>query len=369
VKVPFADLSLQHREVKKEIALAINKVMQRNDYILGEDVRAFEGEFARFCGAKYSIGVSSGTAALFLALKAFGIGRGDEVIVPAFTFIATALSVSYTGARPVFVDIRPDTYNLDTKKIAKAITAKTKAIIPVHLYGQPADMQPIMKIARQHNLKVIEDACQSHGAWIDIEGKRKVTGSIGDIGCFSFYPSKNLGGLGDGGLVTTNDEALYKKILLLRDCGRVSKYEHAFIGYNSRLDTLQAAILRVKLKKLKSWNAMRKKAAGEYDRLLQGITKPFRAGGREHIYHVYAVRIPDRDRVFGVLKDKGIGAIIHYPIPLHLQPAYSELGYRKGAFPVAEEVCGEILSLPIFPHIKSAQIKYVAKILNETSKK
>jgi dTDP-4-amino-4,6-dideoxygalactose transaminase len=371
--IHFSDLSLQHKAIKKDMRLAMAKVIQRNDYILGEDVQAFEKEFAQFCNTQYAVGVSSGTAALFLANMALGIGQNDEVILPAFTYIATALAVSYTGAKPVFVDIEEDTYNIDVKKIESAITKNTKAIIPVHLYGQPANMSEVLRIAKKHNLKVIEDSAQAHGATLKMfDGKSHVTGGIGDIGAFSFYPSKNLGALGDGGMLITDNEEAYKKILMLRDYGRVSKYEHSMIGYNSRLDTLQAAILRIKLKKLNSWNEMRRKAADMYNKLLKGtdgIITPFACESVKHIYHVYAIRSQKRDEIFNHLKNNGVGVIIHYPIPLHLQKAYADLGYKKGDFPVSERVAQEIISLPMYPYMKEKDIKFVVKLIKEVVNK
>lgn len=364
MKIPFSDLGLLHKKIKRDLDSAMEKVVKRGDFILGEDVTLLEKEFASYCNTRFAVGVSSGTAALFLGLLSEGVGENDEVIVPAFTFIATALAVSYVGAKPVFVDIDEKTYCLDVKKIEQAITKKTKAIIVVHLFGQPADMITILRLARKHNLKVIEDAAQAHGALVKMPGNRwKKAGGIGDIGCFSFYPSKNLGALGDAGMLVTNDEAVYKKLLVLRDCGRVSKYEHAIIGYNSRLDTLQAAVLRVKLKQLNRWNKMRQQAAYFYNRCLKdidGIILPYSADNIKHTYHVYSIRIKNRDKVFEQLRKKGIGAIIHYPIPLHLQKAYKHLGHKKGDFPVSEKISSEIMSLPIFPYITEAQIKYVA---------
>lgn len=362
MKITFSDLSAQHKDIRRQMAAAINNVIKRGDFILGEDVSLFEREFSKFSQSRFCAGVSSGTAALFLALDALGIGTGDEVIVPAYTYIATAFAVSYTGARPVFVDIDEQTYNIDAAKIESAITRNTKAIIPVHLYGQPADMARIIRIARKYNLKVIEDAAQAHAARVKIYGTWHLVGGIGDVGCFSFYPSKNLGALGDAGMAVCNNEDLYKRLMMLRDCGRVSKYEHAVIGYNSRLDTLQAAILRVKLKKLKQWNARRCKAAGVYNLLFKdvpGIITPFASQICEHVYHCYVIRTPKRDKVVSRLKEKGVSVIIHYPLPLHLQPAYRGLGYKRGDFPVSEKVSGEIVSLPMFPHITSRQIKYV----------
>ena len=312
------------------------------------------------------MGVSSGTAALFLALASLGIGPGDEVIVPAFTYIATALAVSYTGAKPVFVDIDELTYNIDVKKTRSAINNKTKAIIPVHLYGQMADMPQIIKLAKERGIFVIEDAAQAHGAKLNSGGSQLIAGSVGDIGCFSFYPTKNLGGMGDGGMITTNSESIYKKLLMLRDYGRISRYEHANIGYNSRLDTIQAAILRIKLNKLDAWNKLRIEAAGVYNRLLSGVVGiglPYVGKDAYHIYHVYGLKLSRRDCVVKALVDNNAGAIIHYPIPLHLQPAYKSLGYKAGDFPVSEKLCTEIVSLPMFPHISAEQCEYVADII------
>jgi len=368
--ISFSDLGAQHREIAKEMRQAIDRVIERGDFILGEDVLLFEKEFARFCNSKFAVGVSSGTAGLFLALRALGIKEGDEVIVPDFTFIATALAVSYTGAKPVFVDIREDSYNIDPEKIRKVITKNTKAIIPVHLYGQPAEMPEIMKIAKENGLKVIEDACQAHGASFKMDGGWHQAGSVGDMGVFSFYPSKNMGGLGDGGLITASDETLHKKLLILRDCGRVSKYEHEVIGYNSRLDTLQAAVLRVKLKKIEEWNRMRASAAKLYEKYLgqvDGVAIPYAAPNVKHIYHCFAVRLKKREEVMARFKDAGVSAIIHYPIPLHLQKVYAPLGFKSGDFPVSEKVSQEILSLPMYPHIKESDIRIIADIIKEVS--
>ncbi len=365
MNIPFSDLGIIHKKLKVPIIKALKRVIARGDFILGEDVRLFEQEFSSFCNARYGIGVSSGTAALFLSLVSLGIGAGDEVIVPDFTFIATALAVTYTGAKPVFVDIDDATYNIDVQKIKLAITRKTKAVIPVHLYGQPAAMRQIMQLAGEYNLKVVEDAAQAHGALCRVSGnERRPVGAIGDIGCFSFYPSKNLGAFGDGGMLVTNDEALYRSLLILRDCGRVSKYEHAGLGYNSRLDTLQAALLREKLKHLNSWNMLRRDAAACYDKLLKdvpGVVIPAALDRASHVYHVYAVRIKNRDAVVKKLHEKGVGVIVHYPIPLHLQKVYASLGYKTGDFPVSEKVSQEIVSLPLYPFMKVAQIKYVVR--------
>lgn len=373
MKIPFTDLNAQHKEIRPQIDKAVKRTIQRGDFILGKEVKLFEEEFAEFCQARYAVGVSSGTDALFLALLSLSIGKGDEVIVPDFTYIATALSVSYTGANPVFVDIDEKTYNIDVEKIEKAITKNTRAIIPVHLYGQPANMPEIINIARRYKLRIIEDAAQAHGASIKMpNGKSQITGSIGDIGCFSFYPTKNLGGLGDGGIIVTNEAKIYNKLCLLRDYGRLSKYEHILIGYNCRLDTLQAAILRIKLKKLTTWNNLRKQAAGIYNESLKdikGIVIPYRSDLVKHVYHVYAIRTRQRDYLYNELKNRGIGVLLHYPIPLHLQKAYKDLGYKKGDFPVSERISQEIISLPMYPHLNQRQLNFITsnikKILKE----
>lgn len=367
MRVPFLDLSKQHRQIKKDSDRALRKAIARYDFILGEDVVIFEKEFARYTNRKFAVGVNSGTDALFLGLLSLGIGPGDEVIVPAFTYIASALAVSFTGARPVFVDIHEDTYNIDVNKIEKVITKNTKAIIPVHLYGQPADMNPILGIAKAYNLKVIEDAAQAHGARYKISANRwGITGSMGEIGCFSFYPTKNLGAFGDGGMVVVDDKETYKKLLMLRDYGRKSRYEHVTLGYNSRLDTIQAAILRVKLKYLSEWNDMRRQIAKSYtDRLkdIKGIILPYEADYARSVYHIYVVRVKNRDMVVMQLTKKGIGVLIHYPISLHLQKVYKSLSYKTNAFPVAEKVSREVISLPIYPYLKEAQIKLIADTL------
>lgn len=373
MKIPFTDLNAQHKEIRPQIDKAVKRTIQRGDFILGKEVKLFEQEFAEFCHIRYAVGVNSGTDALFLALLSLSIGKGDEVIVPDFTYIATALAVSYTGAKPVFVDIDEKTYNIDVEKIEKAITKNTRAIIPVHLYGQPANMPEIINIARRYKLRIIEDAAQAHGARIKMSGgKSQIAGSIGDVGCFSFYPTKNLGGLGDGGIIVTNEAKIYNQLCLLRDYGRLSKYEHILIGYNCRLDTLQAAILRIKLKKLTAWNNLRKQAAGIYNESLkeiEGIVIPCVSDLVEHVYHVYAIRTRQRDYLYNELKNRGIGVLLHYPIPLHLQKAYKGLGYKKGDFAVSERVSQEIISLPMYPHLNQRQINFITgnikKILNK----
>ncbi len=365
MKVDVFSLKRQYEDIKSEIAKPVEDVMLTGAFIMGKDVGLFEEEFAGYCGVKYGIGVNSGTDALFLACLACGIGQGDEVIVMPYTYIATTLAISMTGASPVFVDIEEKTYNIDISKIEKAITKKTKAILPVHLYGHPADMDPIMKIAKKHNLKVIEDCAQAHGALY----KNKKVGSLGDIGCFSFYPTKNLGAFGDGGAVVTDSEEIKKKVLLLRDYGRKDRYEHILKGYNSRLDTLQAAILRVKLKHLDRWDERRRENAALYTKLFKekktDIILPYEANYAKHVYHLYAVRVKDRKKVMEGLAAKEVRTLIHYPIPIHLQEAYKDLEYKKGDFPVSERCCEGILSLPMYPELKSDEIKYVVESLSE----
>ena len=365
MKVDVFSLKRQYEDIKSEIAKPVEDVKLTGAFIMGKDVGLFEEEFAGYCGVKYGIGVNSGTDALFLACLACGIGQGDEVIVMPYTYIATTLAISMTGASPVFVDIEEKTYNIDISKIEKAITKKTKAILPVHLYGHPADMDPIMKIAKKHNLKVIEDCAQAHGALY----KNKKVGSLGDIGCFSFYPTKNLGAFGDGGAVVTDSEEIKKKVLLLRDYGRKDRYEHILKGYNSRLDTLQAAILRVKLKHLDRWDERRRENAALYTKLFKekktDIILPYEANYAKHVYHLYAVRVKDRKKVMEGLAAKEVRTLIHYPIPIHLQEAYKDLEYKKGDFPVSERCCEGILSLPMYPELKSDEIKYVVESLSE----
>ncbi len=369
MKVPILDLSRQYKVIKQDVAVSLSKTLKRSDFILGKEEKLFEQEFARFCSRKFAVGVNSGTDALFLTLLSLGIGPGDEVIVPAFTFIASAFAISFTGAKPVFVDIDEHTYTIDPQKIEKAITRNTKAIMPVHLYGQPADMNPILKIAKKYNLKVVEDCAQSHGAKYRIsQNNWKITGAIGDIGCFSFYPTKNLGAFGDAGAIVTNDPKIQNLLLMLRDCGRKSRYEHVLVGYNSRLDTLQAAILRIKLRRLEAWNVMRRRSASIYKRELKGlksIVLPEEKEYARHVYHVFALRVANRQKLMKELMQKGIGVAIFYPIPLHLQRAYRSLGYKRGDFPVAEKVAGDIISLPIFPYLKENEIKFIIRTLKE----
>lgn len=360
-QVPFVDLGRQHAEVRDEMDAAIARVIETSSLILGPDVAAFEEEFAAFCEAEHAIGVGSGTAAIQLVLEALGIGAGDEVIVPANTFIASVLPVAHLGARPVLVDCDPVTALIDVDAVARAVTPSTRAVIPVHLYGQPADMSALLELGEQHGFDVIEDACQAHGA--RYRGKR--VGSLGRAGCFSFYPSKNLGALGDGGSIVTNDSDLADHLAKLRDLGQGRKYEHVVPGHNERLDTLQAAVLRVKLPHLDRWNEARRAHAAEYaERLADtNVAVPEVAGDREHVWHLYVIRSFERDRLREVLDAEGIQTGLHYPVPVHLQAAFASLGHGQGSFPVAEAWSREGLSLPMFAELESAEIDAVARAL------
>ncbi len=361
--IPFVDLKAQYDSIKDEMDEAIQRVLNTTSFIMGEELIKFEKEFALFCNAKYAIGVANGSDALILALRACGIGEDDEVITVPHTFIATTEAITHVGGKVVFVDIDPKTYIIDVSKIEEKINEKTKAIIPVHLYGQPADMDPIIELAKKYNLKAIEDAAQAHGA----EYKGKKVGSIGDVACFSFYPGKNLGAYGDAGMITTNSEEIAKKVKLLRNHGRITKkYEHEIEGYSSRLDNLQAAILRVKLKYLNNWNDSRRNNAKKYNELLNntaGIITPYEADYAKHVYHLYVIRTEERDKLREELKSKGIATGIHYPIPLHLQPAYNYLGHKKGNFPITEKASQEILSLPMFAELTEEQIEEIVEII------
>jgi len=365
MKIPLLDLKKQYLSIKKEIDGAIKKVLDNTQFILGENVQKFEKEFSKFCNVKHAIGVGDGTDALYLAVRALGISEGDEVIIPVNTYIATAEAVTLNGAKPIFVDIDLDTFNIDVENIEKAITKKTKAIIPVHLFGQPADMAPILKIAKKHRLYVIEDCAQAHGA--EYKGRR--AGSMGDIACFSFFPAKNLGAYGDGGMVITNNSKLAGKLRMLRNHGRKEKYLHKIEGINSRLDEIQAAILRVKLKHLDKWNKARQKNAKIYDKLFkdcEDISVQKVIKDVVPVYYFYAVRVKNRKKIQGKLKKEGVSTGVHYPIPLHLQPAYKHFGYKKGDFPKAEKEAVEVLSLPIYPELMERQIKFIADIIRES---
>lgn len=358
--VPFVDLKAQYETIAPEVDTAIRRVVTDADFILGLDVELLEQEFAQFSGADYAVGVDSGTSALELALRAHGIGEGDEVITVSHTFIATVSAISSTGARPVLVDIDQDTYNIDPARIESAITPRTRAIVPVHLYGQPADMDSILAIARKHNLVVIEDACQAHGAIY--KGKR--TGSIGDSGCFSFYPGKNLGAYGDAGMVVTSERQVAERLKLLRNYGQPQKYLHTTMGYNRRLDTLQAAVLRVKLPHLDEWNSARRRAARLYGELLKdvdAITMPYTAEESSHVYHLFVVRHPRRDDLLNYLRERGVSASLHYPTPVHLQQCYADLKLGPGSLPVTESLAARVISLPMFAEITDEQIEYVCE--------
>lgn len=357
MKVPLLDLKRQYQSIKNEIDGAVQKVLEGTQFIMGPEVKVFEENIVKYCGTKYAIGVASGTDALLLSLRACGVGSGDEVIIPTFTFFATAGVVSRLGATPVFVDIDPDTYNIDPQLIEKKITRNTKAIIPVHLFGQCADMDPILEIAQKHNLKVVEDAAQAIGA----RYKGKKAGSRGDLGCFSFFPSKNLGGAGDGGMVVTHDESLADLVRKLRVHGATQKYYHSIVGYNSRLDTLQAAILDVKLRYLDQWSAKRNEKAKVYDQAFKDldIVTPKVEKFNNHIYHQYTIAVKNRDGLKEHLTKNQIGWAIYYPLPLHLQECYKSLGNRKGDLPVSEKRADEVISLPIFPELTQEEQEFV----------
>lgn len=364
MNIPWVELTRQHQQIRAEINAAIQGVLDRADFILGQDVAKLEEEFASYCGTKYAVGVDSGLSALELSLRALGIGNGDEVLVPAHTFTATAAAVTFAGATPVFVDIDPLTWNIDATKIEEAITSHTKAILPVHLYGLPADMHMILGIAEKYKLAVVEDACQGHGAIY--KGYR--TGSMSNAAGFSFYPTKNLGACGDGGIVTTNDLQLAETIRALRNCGQREKNVHELEPFNHRLDSLQAAILRVKLNHLEGWLELRRKWAALYNTLLEDVDIKCQVEppGYRHVYHLYVIRSKHRDALQSHLKNHGIGTAIHYPTPVHLQPFYSKtIGDARGRFPVAERVCNEILSLPMYPELTQEQVEIVSMSIKE----
>ena len=358
-KVPYLDLKAQYQSIKPEIDAAISRVLDSCQFVLGPEVAAFEQEFAAYCGTSECIALNSGTSALHLALLAAGVGPGDEVITVPFTFVASVAAVDYAGAKPVLVDIDPRSFTLDPATIEAAITPRTKAILPVHLYGQPADMDPIMEVARRHGLIVIEDAAQAHGA----KYKGRSVGSIGDIACFSFYPGKNLGAYGEGGAVTTNNAEYARTIRMLRDWGQDRKYHHILRGYNYRMEGFQGAILRVKLRHLEKWTEARRTIVSKYNQLLadSGVTRPTEMPWARHVYHVYTLRTDDRDIMQAALNAEGIQTGIHYPVPVHLQPAYTDLGYSRGAFPQSEKAAAEVLSLPLYPEMTDDQIQHVSQ--------
>ena len=365
MKVPFLDLKAHHAPLIDKFDRAIREVIENSAFAGGPFVETFEEEFAAYCGSSFAIGVGNGTDALWLTLLALGIGEGDEVITVPNTFIATAEAITYCKAQPVFVDVDENTFTMDPTQLKKTLTARTKAIIPVHLFGQPADMDPILEFARAHGLFVIEDAAQAHGA----EYKGRKAGTLGDAACFSFYPGKNLGAFGEAGAVLTNDAELRKKIQVLRDHGQARKYYHTMVGWNCRMDGIQAAVLSIKLRHLEGANLLRREHASQYNKALAGVDEvatPIEANYAQHVYHVYAIRVQERDEVRRRLEEKGIGSAVHYPIPIHLQEACRNFGYTAGAFPVAENLAEEFLSLPMFPELTEEQIEYVARCVSET---
>lgn len=365
--IQFVDLKKQYAPLKDEILAGISKALDGMHLFLGENVQALEKEFAEVCGVKYGIGVSDGTQALHVILRAMGIGPGDEVITVSHTFIASVEAIVLAGARPVFVDVCPDTYLMDVNQVKSKITDHTRAILPVHLYGQTVDMDPLLDIAKRHHLRVIEDACQAHGA----EYKSRCAGSIGDAGAFSFYFSKNLGGYGEGGFITTNDPELYRKMRMIRDHGSEVRYQHELIGLNARLDEIQAVALRVKLPHLMAWNERRREIACRYNELLKDlpVVTPTTAAENCPIYHLYVIRAEKRNELQAFLKEKGVFTGIHYPIPCHQQKALEYLGYRKGDFPVTDRITEEILSLPMHAEMDEQQIDYVVACVKEFSEK
>jgi dTDP-4-amino-4,6-dideoxygalactose transaminase len=359
--IPFIDLKAQYHSIKDEIDDAIKNVLESCQFALGEEVFNFEAEFASECGSSHAIAVNSGTSALHLALLAAGIGPGDEVITVPYTFVGTIAAICYTGAYPVLVDIEPRSYTIAVDQIEKAITDKTKAILPVHLYGQAADMDPIMEIAKRHHLVVIEDACQAYGA--EYKGKR--VGGIGDLACFSFYPGKNLGAYGEGGITLTNNAAYARTIRMLRQWGQEERYVHLLRGFNYRMDGIQGAVLRVKLKHIEAWTEARRRCAQKYNDLLSetNLVTPIETENNRHVYYLYTVRVSNREALSKALKAENIEALIHYPIPVHLQPAYLDLGYTAGAFPCSEEVAKEVISLPLYPEMKDSALQTVSDVI------
>jgi len=363
--VPYLDLAIQYRALKQEMAAALNRVLDTNQYVLGREVEAFESDFATEHGAAEAVGVNSGTSALHLALLAAGVGPGDEVITTPFTFIATVAAIGYTGARPVFVDVDPMSFTIDASRIERAVSPRTKVILPVHLYGQPADMDPILEIAARRGLTVIEDAAQAHLA--EYKGRR--VGSIGAVGCFSFYPGKNLGAYGEGGAAVTNDSDLAARMRSLRDWGQTTRYHHDVKGFNYRMDGLQGAVLGVKLRHLAAWTEGRRQVAAAYNRRLaeSGVRTPVEMAYAKHVYHIYAIRVGERAAVQQRLLDAGVQTGIHYPIPLHLQRAWVDLGHVRGDFPHAERAAEQVLSLPMFAELSTAQVDRVVEAVSAAS--
>lgn len=366
-EIPLVDLKRQYHSIAGDVNGKVHDVMESGWFVLGNNVDAFEKEFAAYCGVRHAVGVGSGTAALALALKALGIMRDDEVLTVPNTFIATAYAISYAAAKPSFVDIDAATHNMRTSEIERSITKKTRALLPVHLYGYPAEMPSILELAKRRDLPIVEDACQSHGS--EYEGRK--VGSFGDCACFSFFPSKNLGCYGDGGMVVTNSPEIAEKLRLLRNCGEKQKYHHSIVGYNSRLDEIQAAVLRVKLRHLDEWNEKRRRHARLYNDLLSGvlgISTPSEGSNAKHVYHLYVIRTRFRDELRSWLKRSSIVTGIHYPIPIHLQEPYKHLALNIGEFPVAERMANEIISLPMFPELTEDEIIYVCESIKEFAK-
>ena len=367
MNVPLLDLKAQYRTIKSEVLAAMEAVCDEQGFVLGPRVAAFERATAQYIGSHYAIGCASGSDALLLSLMALGVKAGDEVITVPFTFFATAGAISRLGAKPVFVDIQPDTFNINANQIEKAITPRTKAIIPVHLFGQCADMAPIKEIANRRKIGMIEDACQAIGA----AQKGKRAGVLGDVGCFSFFPTKNLGGFGDGGLITTDDQALADALAMLRVHGSRVRYLHEAVGINSRLDALQAAVLQIKLKYLDEWTEGRRRNAERYQQLFdqaklaEHVTLPHTDSENFHVYNQYTVRVKQRDELRAYLKEKGVGSEVYYPLPMHLQNCYQYLGYRKGSFPVSEQAAEEVLSLPIYAELSQEHQAYVVQMIGE----
>jgi dTDP-4-amino-4,6-dideoxygalactose transaminase len=360
--IPFLGLQQQYQQIRGEIQDAITRVLESGEYVLGSEVARFEEEFAAYCGAAHAVAVNSGTSALHLALLASGVGPGDDVITVPYTFLATVAAIGYAEARAKLVDIDPATFNIDAAGIERAITPATRAILPVHLYGQPADMDPILEIARKRGLTVIEDSAQAHGACY----RDQRVGSIGEMGCFSFYPSKNLGTYGEGGAIVTNDAACAQKLRMLRDWGQRRRYHAEIRGFNCRMEGLQGAILRVKLRYLEEWTEARRARACQYNALLAGVAdvvRPVAMPWARHVYHLYTIRHPRRDALQQQLQSAGIESRVHYPVPIHLQPAYQDLGYHAGDFPHSEQACREVLSLPMYPELTAEQVESVASAI------
>ncbi|MCC3356915.1 DegT/DnrJ/EryC1/StrS family aminotransferase [Bacillus sp. REN16] len=366
MKVPMLDLSEQYQSLKDEVIKALDDVMSSSSFILGDNVKKLEHDVAAFSHVTHGVGVANGSDALHISLQACGVGPGDEVITTTFTFFATAGAIARAGARPVFVDIDPITFNIDPKEIEKVITNKTKAIIPVHLYGQAADMDPVLEIAKKHNLYVVDDAAQAIGA----EYKGRKVGELGDTTCFSFFPTKNLGAYGDGGMIVTNDEDLAEKMSIIRVHGSKPKYYHHVLGYNSRLDELQAAVLNIKFPHLSEWSELRREKAATYTNLLNEklsdhVITPKEEKDRYHVFHQYTIRVEKRDELQQFLKENGVASMVYYPVPLHLQPVFAELGYKEGDFPLAEKAAKEALSLPMFPELKKEQQEYIINVIEK----